>query len=205
MPTRVWFPLQRELKKADGNGDKIYTGFFSCLDHVAKFLEIDDKAASKGMITVEREYSSKRAGTRVDNSTKQANDTSTKRKVQVILRRKVGKKRAIIRTRKVIADTKVANEKAKKSATHEISFAFPNWATAMTISDALAEIIPDKKISSDSSNKDTIPPIFRIGNGGTYGIVSKEEAAKRKGATTSEKEIEQKLQSEGGDVVQDNG
>lgn len=211
--SRVFFGLARETGTGAGRVNKDPVGFFSCVHWVAKFLEIQDKGFNGTIYGKKREYKDKRANTRVDGATlKFSNDNSDNKNAgtEIALQRTIGPKRVIIKTWKAIKNSgeegasgaQTSNTPVGSLPRHEISFAFPAWATVRVISDALGEIIPEKKISSlETASTDKILPYWKYEKGGTYGITPKTVADADESSTTQKEKVKRKVKAKGGDVV----
>ncbi|QSJ20106.1 hypothetical protein JYQ62_16160 [Nostoc sp. UHCC 0702] len=169
---RKYFPIYRETKNDEGRVVKDPIGVFSCLMPTARFLDID-KLEFDFQIEVTRQ-GGQRSKTRADSGTT-LGGTDAAVSDSVIIRsiKSKGSKTVTIKTGKKIADTK--RKTNKDSAFHEISFRFPGWATNKVIADALGEIIPAGKLSSDPGETE-VKNQFKVKGGGTYYILAKSVA-----------------------------
>lgn len=150
--------------------DKVI-GLFGCMPWAAKFLDIENKAA-----TAEGRFIIRKAGTRtltrIDGSVMTAGPTAdgtSESKVMVPLPEGKGMKTATLLTGKPITDSQAVN---KKGAFHSITFSFPSFATNLIIAQALGRLIPAAKISKDGTPAATdIHSWFRSSGGKRYPII----------------------------------
>jgi hypothetical protein len=200
---RLWFALIRETSEDGGRVRKDPYGYFSCRENVGRFLDIESKIFTGTIYGKERNYTKERSFVLADGTTlnkSAANSDGKNAGEPVAIQRKVGQRRVILRTGKVIG-TVTAGKSPKY---HTLSFAFPTWATIGTIADALGEIIPAGKMKASPTATD-IRPQFTIAGGGTYGIMSATAATARKKASTSKAELKAKVEAEGGEVQEGAG
>lgn len=195
---RDWFLISVDTKD-DANRNKGTadpTNVFSCRESTSRFLDIPDSAKFKGdiVITVEgvvRTFTLA-DGTVLDKSA--SNQDGKSADYERVMRKRVGQRRVVIRTRKPIA----SNITTKKTSYHTISFAFPKRTSVVAIQDALSELIPDTKKGESTSD---IFPAFKLEGGGSYGILSKTAGETNPRATTNKSAAKNKLKAQGKDII----
>jgi hypothetical protein len=195
---RFWFPLSVSIDSDAGRVKSDPYGFFSCRANVARFLEIESKNFN-GILQgkVKEDYT--RTLTLADGTKLASSSKDTDKKVEgsrVTLRRIVGRKRVVLKTGKVAR----AATGGKPETYHTVSFAFPTWATADVISEALAELIPANKIDA-KGGETKVFPYFKLGTGGTYPIMSNAAAIASPKVQTSAAALKTKIEGEGGKVI----
>lgn len=186
---KKYFPIYRETTDDAGRVLKDPIGVFSCRMSTARFLDID-KLNYNFQVEVARKGGKRSLfladGTQMTNS--EANTDQARSDSTIILSSSPkGSKTVTIRTGKKIADTQ--RKTGKDSAYHTVSFRFPGWATIKVIADALGEIIPAGKLSSDPGETE-VKNQFKVKGGGTYFILSKTVAENQPDAVVPETEAE---------------
>ena len=175
--SRVYFLFARNTKKDAERQQDDPSGYCSCRLSTARFLEIEDKVASDVIISTRQ--SGQRSLSLADNTKLTGNEGSdniisvVETEIVLPLAAK-GSRTVILQTGNKINDSK--RKVGAANALHTISFRFPSWATILTITDALGEIIPPEKIAA-SPTQNQIYPTFKVKGGRRYPI-AKQSAAK---------------------------
>ncbi|MBE9119068.1 hypothetical protein IQ249_24740 [Lusitaniella coriacea LEGE 07157] len=178
---KLIFQVARDYKGyRKGNKETIIqNGYFSTFEGTKNFLDIpDEKIAARvrgGVITWtdESEVSASVLGGTADADAVASFKRAEKEILHAVGGFGGGGRNVRIKTNKVVANSK---SKSSIKPRHTISFLFPGWANLATISDALAEIIPEAKFGGGDNE---IPPIFYSPSGRAYPIISKAAADTR--------------------------
>lgn len=161
---RAYFLLFRNTGSDAGTSNPDPVGYCSCRMNVARFLDIDKLVATVDAYTKRKGYT--RNKTLADGTVLGGEDTQVKES-EVKLRRTVGPQQVILTTGRPTKEGSI-----NKSI---LTFRFPAWATARTISEALGELIPETKISVTPGPTEIFPE-FRLNDGGVYVIMNKAAA-----------------------------
>lgn len=176
---RVYFLLGRNTRDDAQRKDDDPVGYFSCRSSTARFLNVESLGSGRTVV-IERQ-AGQRTRTLADGTILTGQEESATQIAfapsQIVLPvSSKGSRTVILTTGNVIEDTKRRFNKA--GARHTVSFRFPGWATILTISDALATLIPQEKINL-SPSQNQIFPFFKVKGGRRYPIMSKASATSR--------------------------
>ncbi len=148
----MWYPFLLKRNTSNDNNRVLDdpVGFFYARYPTVNFLNLEDFVYHGGYKVTRKSYTRTLTladGTTLANSDQNPNRLVEESEVFVTPKRKPGGKTIRI----------VTGKKTQKGNYQSLSFNFPSWATSLVIGDALGELIPANKISSEAGNTEIFP------------------------------------------------